>query len=87
MEADIKPFKNHRIPKDIEEYLTDKNRKDMVILYMFFVRNDFGRVEPFCYVVTDYNHKLIMYRVLSRGNQNYAKRKRAAEEAISYITD
>lgn len=84
---DLKPFQNYWIPKDIEEYLTNRNRQDSVILYMFFVRDKEGCVEPFSFVVTDYHHRLIMYRVQSYRGQRYMKQLNATKEAIRYITD
>ena len=84
---DLKPFRNYWIPEDIEKYLIDHNRQESSILYMFFVRDKEGHVEPFSFVVTDYHHRLIMYRVRSYRGQRYMKRLIATKEAIKYITD
>ena len=84
---DLNQFGNHRIPQDIEEILRDEGREESVILYMFFTISKEKRVEPFAWVVTDRQHKLIMYRVVRYGNQSWQKRYDAAREAISYITE
>ena len=86
MDFDMKPFRTFRIPRMIEDILVDKERERSVILYMFFTRNKEGRTEPFCWVVTDYGHKLIKYQIVVYGNQNHMKRQQAAHEAMSYIT-
>ena len=87
MDYDLKSFRKYAMPEDIEKYLTDHNRQESVILYMFFVRDKGGRVEPFSFVVTDYHHRLIMYRVRSYRGQRYMKRLNATKEAIRYITN
>lgn len=87
MDFDLKPFRNYHIPRDIYDYLTDQNRQESVILYMFFVTNKYKRLDPFSFVITSRNHRLIMYRVVSWTGQRYMKRLRATKEAIKYITD
>ena len=87
MNFDMTPFRNHNIPKDIMDYLTDHNRQESVILYMFFILDKDKHVEPFSFVVTSYNRRLIMYRVRSWRGQRYIKRLNATKEAIKYITD
>ena len=87
MNFDMNPFRNFRMPRDIEKALKDVNRRESVILYMFFVRNKDRRIEPFCWTITDYHHRLIMYRVVADYRQNYNKRLEAAKEAMRYITN
>ena len=82
---DLQQFNRFYIPWNIEKVLKDKERNDSVILYMFFVTNKEDRIEPFCWVITDRNHKLITYRVVRHCKQSYLKRYDAAHEAMSYI--
>ena len=84
---DMEPFRKFRIPDDIHKYITDRNREESVILYMFFVRDKERHVNPFSFVITDNHHRLIMYRVRSYRGQRYMKRLNATKEAIKYITD
>lgn len=86
LDFDLKPFRTYRIPKSIKQILTDKEREQSVILYMFYTTSKEGRTEPFCWVVTDYDYKLIKYSIVYGYKQNYWKRYNAAQEAISYIT-
>lgn len=85
MKYDMKQFDGYRIPTDIREILTDHNRQDSVILYMFFVINKEGHVEPFSWIVTDRNYKLIARHVTCGYRQSYTKRLLASKEIISYI--
>ena len=84
LDFDLKPFRKYRIPSSIESILTDKEREQNLILYMFFTVRD-GRVTPFCWVVTDYDHKLVNYCVVYGYRQSWLKRYNAAQEAMSYI--
>lgn len=84
---DLQPFKRFRMPKAIEDVLRDKNREKSVILYMFFITNKEGRVEPFSWVLTDYDYNLITYRLVVHWKQNYYKRLNATIEALQYITN
>ena len=84
---DLKPFRVFRIPKEIEEYLTNKKRLKSVILYMFFVRTEDGRIEPFCWTITDSTYKLLLYCITSRHGQSYQKRLEAGKEAMRYVTE
>ena len=83
---DLKPFQQFRIPEKVMQIILDKERKESVILYMFFVYKD-RRINPFCWVVTDYNDKLIDFRLVVRYKESWIKRYTAAQEAISYITE
>ncbi len=85
LDFDLKPFRNYHIPESIKQLLMDKEREKSVILYMFFVTID-NRPEPFCWVVTDYNDKLIKYCIVNGYRQQWLKRYNAAQEAISSIT-
>lgn len=89
LKADLKGFSNQRIPKAILEVLNDHERKESVILYMFFIHDKHGHQEPFCWAITTKypEHKLVKYNIVYGYRQNYWKRYNAAQEAISYITD
>lgn len=84
MRFDIEHF--GRLPEAIDKYLRDKNRQDSVILYEFFTTNKYGRRCPFCWVITDRDYKLIMYRISVHCRQHLLKRLTASREAINYIT-
>lgn len=84
---DLHPFRKYRIPPVIEKSVSDKGRKDPVILYMFYVWSKDQRVLPFCWVITDTNHKLLKYAIVTRRGEQIAKRINATDEAISYITE
>ncbi len=87
MEFDMDYFNNYHIPERIRQLLTDKKRERSVILYMFSTTDRSGRRNPFCWVVTGYDYKLIDYCVVCGYGQRYDKRHKAAQEAISYITE
>lgn len=84
---DLEPFQKFEIPSVIKEIITDVNRKDSVILYMFFVTNKDKRIEPFCWIVTDRLHNLVKCIVTCAWQENMDKRERAACEVIKYITE
>lgn len=84
---DMKPFQKYGIPNEIEKILKDVNRKDSVILYMFFVTNKYNHVEPFCWVITDRQHNLVKRIVTCERGSNMNKRARAAVEVTEYITE
>ena len=86
MDYDLKMFNPYHIPERIMDVLTDINRRESYILYMFFTKCK-GKVEPFCWVITDSYHRLITYSIVCGYQQQYSKRESAAKEAISYITD
>ena len=84
---DLQPFRKYRIPTVIDKIVSDKNRKEPVILYMFHVWSKDQHVLPFCWVVTDTNHKLLKHFIVTRRGEHIEKRINAAHEAISYITE
>ncbi len=86
MNFDLKPFRRYGIPTRIENLIKSENRDKSVILYMFYVTSKEGRIEPFCWAVTDYDHKMIDYQVSLGYKKNHMKRFMAALEAISYIS-
>lgn len=87
LDFDIKGFKKWFIPQAILNVINDRERTDSVILYMFFtIHKQFG-VQPFFWVVTDKNHKLIAQSVVSQDRQWAYKRIEAAKEILQYITD
>lgn len=85
MDHDLKVFNPYHIPEQIMDVLTDINRRESYILYMFFTKCK-GTVEPFCWVITDYHHQLITYSIECGYRQQYSKRESAAKETIGYIT-
>lgn len=85
MNFDLQQFQKFGIPENIRKILRNPEREDSVILYMFFVINK-GRVNPFCWVVTDRNYKLIDTRLVVGYGQNFMKRVSAEREILSYIT-
>lgn len=87
MQFDLKPFSQLGVPSEIMQVLKDVNRKDSVILYMFFVTNKYKRVEPFCWIVTDRLHNLVKRIVTCEYGANKNKRARAACEVTEYITE
>ena len=84
---DLHPFRKYGIPPVIDEIVSDKGRKEPVILYMFHVWSKHHRILPFCWVVTDTNHKLVKCAIVTRRGENMSKRISAAREAVSYITE
>lgn len=86
MDFDLKPFKRLNIPDRILQVLTDKGREKGAILYMFFITNKDGRIDPFFWVVTDYDYHMVE-SVLRVGNGNYMKRYSASREILEYITE
>ena len=84
---DLHPFRKYGIPPVIDKIVSDKGRKEPVILYMFHVWSKDQHVLPFCWVVTDKNHKLLKYAIVTRWGEHIGKRIKAADEAISYITE
>lgn len=87
MKYDMDPFDRHAIPQRIREILVDKERKDSVILYMFFVTNKEKHIQPFGWVVTSRDKKLIAKQIVRRPGQQHLKRIKALDEAIQYITE
>lgn len=84
---DLQQYRRFRIPEAIGKVLWDKNREKSVILYMFFITNKEGSIEPFSWVLTDYDNNLITYRLAVRWGQSYSKRMLATHEALKYITN
>ena len=87
LDFDIKGFKKWFIPQAILNVINDRERTDSVILYMFFTTHKQYGVQPFLWVVTDKNHKLIEHKVVSESRQWIYKRIAAAMEILQYITD
>lgn len=84
MKFDLKNFGAFRIPNFIMEKIEDKERKQSVILYMFFIRRE-HKIIPFCWILSDYNHNLIAMDVADY----YCTQKRinAMCEISKYITN
>lgn len=87
LDADLEWFKKRTIPQSILNVLKDRERKESVILYMFFTTDKYFGIQPFFWVVTDYNHKLIEQCVVTNNRQWAYKRIEAAKEILKYITD
>lgn len=87
MDFDLEPFKRHGIPNDISAILKDKERKEKNLLYMFYVRNKKGHAEPFGWVLTTMDRKLLTLTLVKHRGQQLLKRSAALNEAIQYITD
>ena len=85
-EFDLKPFRNLRIPKRIENILKDKNRTESMILYMFFILDKYNHVKPFYWAVTDYGYKLVDDVIVLHVHERYEKRLAAKNEILKYIT-
>lgn len=82
MYYDMKPFSEYRIPIPIRDIIEDKERKESVILYLFFIRRN-HQLEPLCWVLTDYHHNLLKKYVWNWT----VKRETAMLEIIKYITN
>ena len=87
MHFDLNPFKKWRVPSAIQDVLKDRERKDSVILYMFFTNNKEFGIEPFLWVLTSREHKLIRSSLVFGYKRWLNKRCEAATEVIKYITD
>lgn len=86
MKVDLRQFDGFHIPANLRDVIRDKNRKDSVILYMFFTMRN-KRVVPFGWVLTDREHHLIGWNVVREYGESYTKRWSALNEAIQYITE
>lgn len=87
LDFDLKPFRAHNIPDRILQVLTNKAREKSVILYMFYIHNKYGRIEPFFWVITDYDYHLVESQLRVGYGQNYMKRYNASREILEYITE
>lgn len=87
MNADLKAFSRLQMPHSIREILTDRNRCDKVWAYVFFTMNKSKNIEPFGWVVTNYNHSLLADCVVCGRGRNFKKRWNALNECIAYITE
>jgi len=84
MNSDLKQFDGFRIPRNLLDVIKDKNRKDSVILYMFFtIRNK--RVFPFGWVLSRRDYSTIGWQIVRFPGESYIKRCSALTEAIQYI--
>ena len=87
LDFDLRPFRHHNIPDRIMQVLTNKTREKGVILYMFYTHNKYGHIEPFFWVITDYDHHLIVSQLRVGYGQSYMKRFNASREILEYITE
>ena len=85
IEFDLEYFSAYKIPKQIEDYARNKHRSKGVILYMFFTTKE-NRHEPFLWVVTDKDHKLIYRLTVTGYRRQWWKRHSATEKILPYIT-
>ncbi len=90
LEADLKPFQKYDIPDRILGRLDGTDRKDDLILYMFFTtKRGSIKVDPFLWAVTTPGpacRVLLEYVVVHEIGTSSIKRWNAAEEIIKYIT-
>ena len=84
MRFDLQQFDGFRIPANLLDVIKDKNRKDSVILYMFFTMRN-KRVVPFGWVLSERDHSTIGWQVVRYPGESYVKRWSALNEAIQYI--
>ena len=84
MNSDLKQFDGFRIPASLLGVIKDKNRKDSVILYMFFTMRN-KRVVPFGWVLSERDYSTIGCHVTRNHRESYIKRWSALNEAIQYI--
>lgn len=82
MNYDMKPFSGYRIPIPITDIIEDKERKESVILYVFFIWKK-HQLEPLCWVLTDYNHNLLKKYVCNWTQ----KRMNAMNEIVKYVAN
>lgn len=87
LDFDIGPFRKYSIPGSISRVLKDKGREKTVILYMFYIHDKNGRIEPFFWVVTDCFHHLMASQLKVGFGKNYMKRYSASREILEYITE
>ena len=87
LKFDLKQFEDFHIPADIMSVINDVNRRESVILYMFFTTGKNDKINPFCWVVTGYHHDLIDYSIVSQSGQQTEKRIMAFNEIIKFITE
>lgn len=87
LKFDLQNFGRHCIPEHIHDILFNEERTESVILYMFHIYNKEKRIEPFCWVVTGKDQKLISWSIVCGYKKSFQKRYGAAKEAISYITN
>ena len=83
---DMGAFGRLNIPQWVKNIAFDKERTEKIWVYMFFTTNENG-IEPFGWVVTSYNHKLIDKSVTCRYGKCFMKRVLALNECIAYITE
>lgn len=85
IDFDLEYFSAYKIPKQIEDYIRNRRRRGSVILYMFFTtRRD--RHEPFLWVLTDTEHRLIYRQTVTGYRRQRWKRFSATEKIIPCIT-
>lgn len=85
IDFDLEYFSNYKIPKQIEDFVRNKRRHSSVILYMFFTTSG-DRHDPFLWVLTDEEHRLIYRQTVTGCKKQWLKRHSAAEKIISRIT-
>ena len=84
MNYDLQQFDRFNIPTNLLDVIKDKNRKDSVILYMFFTVRQ-GHVVPFGWVLSERDYSTIGWGVVRHYGESYIKRWKALNEAIQYI--
>lgn len=82
---DLKPFKSYLAHNEYN-LIKDWSFGDGGILYMFFIRNKKKEIDPIGFVLTDKNHKELLYLVKYSYESQHEKRFNALQEVKKYIT-
>lgn len=82
MEVDLKPFR--KVPSTILAKLRDINRRDYYILYEFNIFDKNHHSQVWSYVLTDYHHNLIDFRLVGKYTE---KRRNALLNLLPYVSE
>lgn len=85
IDFDLVFFSNYKIPKHIEDFIRNRKRSKAVFLYMFFTTRK-NRHEPFLWVLTSSDHRLIYRQTVTGYRRQWWKRQSAADKIIPCIT-
>lgn len=85
MKYDLQFFGN--IPDEkIRSIIYDRDRKESVILYKFFIHTPYG-IDPIGFVLTDYDHKHLAHCYCFSYGCSTNKRIAAIDECMNYICE
>ncbi len=73
--------------KKILDIIYDKSRTESVILYKFFVTDDYAGQDVIGYVLTDYDHHHLAHCVVCPWRSNIRKREMAIIECMNYVCE